>query len=178
VRYVMEKKIIAVFVALVIVAILVVSFVLAAAGGVRRMGGFSDLFDDLAYSGNETYNQLLEIPSSWHVNDTKSVDDLIVDIRYDSFTDHGVTVYVTDLYFVYIGDKWASPQTGSVFRVPGQNGWIFIDHGLFSIRVSSATNLSEQYHPGDIIKLESKIVSDGVNGRTVAFGDWRVSDVV
>lgn len=174
----MEKKIIAVFVALVIVAILVVSFVLAAAGGVKKMGGFSDLFDDLAYSGTDTYNQDLEIPAGWHVNDTKSVDDLIVDMTYNSYTDHGVTVYVTDLYFVYVGDKWADLHQGSSFYVPAQNGWIHVDHGQFSIRVSSATNLSEQYHPGDIIKLESKIVSDGVNGNMVAFGDWRVSDVV
>ena len=174
----MEKKIIAIMVALVVVAVLVVAFVLAAAGGVRSMGGFSDLFDDLAYSGTDTYDQNLEIPASWHVNDTKSVDDLIVDMTYNSYTDHGVTVYVTDLYFVYVGDKWADLHQGSSFYVPGQNGWIHVDHGQFSIRVSSATNLSEQYHPGDIIKLESKIVSDGVNGSTVAFGDWRVSNVV
>jgi hypothetical protein len=174
----MEKKIIAIMVALVVVAVLVVAFVLAAAGGVRSMGGFSDLFDDLAYSGTDTYDQNLEIPASWHVNDTKSVDDLIVDMTYNSYTDHGVTVYVTDLYFVYVGDKWADLHQGSSFYVPAQHGWIHVDHGQFSIRVSSATNLSEQYHPGDIIKLESKIVSDGVNGSTVAFGDWRVSDVV
>ena len=174
----MEKKIIAVFVALVVVAILVVAFVLAAAGGVKKMGGFSDLFDDLAYSGTDTYDQDLEIPAGWHVNDTKSVDDLIVDMTYNSYTDHGVTVYVTDLYFVYVGDKWADLHRGSSFYVPAQNGWIHVEHGQFSIRVSSATNLSEQYHPGDIIKLESKIVSHGVNGSMVAFGDWRVSDVV
>jgi len=174
----MEKKIIAIMVALVVVAVLVVAFVLAAAGGIRSMGGFSDLFDSLAYSGTNTYNQDLEIPASWHVNDTKSVDDMIVDMTYNSYTDHGVRTYVTDLYFVYVGDKWANPHLGSSFYVPGQNGWIHVDHGQFSIRVGSATNLSEQYHPGDIVKLESKIVSNGVNGSTVAFGDWKVSGVI
>jgi hypothetical protein len=176
----MEKKIIAIMVALVMVAAVVVTVVMIAAGGLSRAGGFSNLFDELEYSGNETDHQLLEIPDGWYANDVKTVSDVIVDMAYTEQTNWQTTVYLTTLYFMYIGDQWtADPSYGTYFYVPvdDHDGVMAVSHGLFSFTVSSATNLSAVYDIGDVIKLRTTIVLlDDME--TLAFGAWSVADTL
>jgi hypothetical protein len=174
----MEKKILAIMVSLMVVAALVVAFVLIAAGGIRSAGGYTKLFDSLTYTGDATYNQYLEIPSDWNLGDTKTVSDTIVDMSYSRHTVAQTSIYITTLYFVYIGDQWTEPARGTSFFVPSDadyGGYMHIDHGQFSVTVSSATNLSHEYSIGGTITLETTIVdADG----TVAFGEWAVAGIL
>jgi hypothetical protein len=181
----MEKKIIGIMLSLIVVAIVVVAVVMVAAGGFKKSGGFTKLFDSLEYSGNLTFHQELEIPADWEAGETKKVSDTIVDMYHYRTTVQQTNVYITTLYFVYIGDEWTDPASGTWFRVPmadnhGDVTWITIDHGRFSLQVSSATNLSAAYDIGDVIELETTIViaNDESTDGTKAFGLWAVADTV
>ena len=176
----MDKKIVGIMLALVAVAIAIVVVVAVASVGFKRSGGFTNLFDDLEYSGDLTYRQELEIPDGWEAGDVKGVSDMIVDLHYYRQTISMTTVYITTLYFVYLGEKWNSPAEGTRFYVPieyneGSLDWIHVNHGLFSIHVSSATNLSAAYSIGDVIELETTVVDAG---GTLAFGEWQVANTV
>jgi len=175
----MEKKIILIMVSLVVVAALVVAFVMVAAGGgLRKAGGFTELFDKLEYTGTGHVNQYLELPDSWDVDDKKSVSDVIVDMVYEKRTVSQTNVYITTFWFAYMGDKWSYPYEGSgtSFFVPIEGGWLYVHHGLFSLTVSSATNLSAHYGIGDVVTLETKLVIN--SNAMVAFGEWAVSDTL
>ena len=176
----MDRKIVGIMLALVVVAIIVVGVVAVATTGFKKSGGFTKLFDDLEYSGDLTYRQELELPDDWEAGDVKGVSDMIVDMHYYRHTVSMTTVYVTTLYFVYLGDKWNSPAEGTRFYVPveyndGELDWIHVNHGLFSIQVSSATNLSANYDVGDVIDLETTLVDAG---GTLAFGEWQVANTL
>ena len=177
----MERKIVWIMLTLVVVAIVVVGVVMIAATGIKRGGGFTDLFDQLEYSGGLTTHQDLEIPDDWNAGDVKSVSDAIVDMYYEIHQLQQLTVYVTTLYFIYQGEKWNNPEEGTWFRIPveegewGELGWKVINHGHFYVEVSSATNLSARYDIGDVIELETTIVNAG---GTPAFGEWVVADVI
>jgi len=177
----MDRKIIAVMVTLVVVAALVVAFVMIAAGGMRgNAGGFTDLFDDLRNPGGETHDQQLALPNSWSVNEVKKVSDVIVDLTYYEQTVEQTSVFVTTLYFAYMGEKWSAPTEGGAnFFVPDNSGdgWLPLNHGVFHVTVSSATNLSEDYHPGDVIELKVSLAINEAN-QQLAFGIWSVSDVM
>ncbi len=177
----MDRKIIGVMVTLVVVAVIVVAFVVfAAGGGIRsRAGGFTSMFDDLQNPGQGTFEQNLALPTDWHVNQVKKVSDTIVDLSYTKQTVAQTTVYVTTLHFVYLGDLWNDPFNGGTnFNVPDNSfdGWMSVDHGLFRITVSSATNLSAHYQPGDVINLEVVLLTN-VNSQ-LAFGEWSVVDTI
>jgi hypothetical protein len=178
----MEKRILAIMVTLVVVAALVVGFVMIAAGGGIRLGGggFTDLFSDLEYNGNETDNMELSVPNDW-AGDTKVVKDVIVDMTYwRQAVSPTTAVYWTTMYFVYLGDKWSTPylDDGQDFRVPVTYGdlWLDIHHGQFSITVSTATNLTEDFGIGDTITLESVIKTN--RNAILAFDTWTVKGVV
>lgn len=176
----MEKKIVGIMLTLVVVAVVIIGVVMIAAVGIKRGGGFTGLFDELEYSGDLTYRQPLEIPDGWEDGDVKSVSDTIVDMYFYRHTVQQTTVYVTTLYFVYMGDKWNDPDDGTRFSIPieqdpGVLGWKEINHGLFSIQVSSATNLSAEYDIGDVIELETTIADAG---GTLAFGEWVIADTL
>ena len=176
----MERKIVWIMLTLVVVAVVVVGVVMIAATGIKRGGGFTNLFDQLEYSGDLTTHQDLEIPDGWDAGDVKSVSDAIVDMYYYRHTVQQTTVYVTTLYFVYQGEKWNDPEEGTWFRIPieedwGELGWKVINHGLFSVQVSSATNLSAEYDIGDVIELKTTIANAG---GTLAFGEWVVADTI
>lgn len=176
----MEKKIIAIMVSLVVVAAVVVGVVLIAAGGVHTAGGFTKLFDSLEYTGDAEHNQQLELPDDWNAGDEKVVSDTIVDMYYSETTLYQTTVYTTTLYFVYIGDEWTDPDWGTAFVVPYERGWddyLHIEHGLFYVTVSSATNLADDYSIGDTITLKSTIVELDEGG-PLAFGSFSVSGVI
>ena len=177
----MEKKIIGIMLTLVVVAVVVMAAVLIAAGGLKRGGGFSNLFDSLEYDGELTYSQDLAVPDDWEAGDVKTVSDQIVDLFYYRHTYATTTVYITTLYFTYIGDKWTDPTVGTRFYVPtadadGDLNWLQVNHGMFSIQVSSATNLSASYSIGDIIDIDTTLIEteDG----PLAFGEWAVSDTI
>jgi len=177
----MDKKIIAIMVTLVVVAALVVAFVVVAAGGgLRKAGGFTALFDQLEYTGDANHDQRLEMPSGWHSGDKKSVSDQIVDLTYRKTTVSQTSVYITTLWFVYVGDKWSDAYQGegTTFYVPttGYGSWLHIDHGMFSITVSSATNLSAHYSIGDVITVDTMLETNSL--AMLAFGDWAVSDLI
>lgn len=177
----MDKKIILIMVSLVVVAAVVVAFVMVAAGGgIRRAGGFTDTFDKLVYTGSELEDQRLALPESWHAGDKKSVSDTIVDMTYRKQTVSQTTVYITTLWFVYSGDKWSNPyqSDGMSFYVPdtSTDGWFHVDHGLFSLTVSSATNLSAHYDVGEVISVDSMLTVN--SNAMLAFGEWAVSDVL
>ncbi|MCJ2533226.1 MAG: hypothetical protein LN411_04820, partial [Candidatus Thermoplasmatota archaeon] len=120
--------------------------------------------------------------------DVKKVSDTIVDMYHYSTTVQQTNVYITTLYFVYIGDEWTDPDDGTRFSVPNSvthndetlATWIIVSHGLFSLQVSSATDLSLAYDIGDVIELETTIViaddetSDGIK----SFGLWTVANTV
>lgn len=176
----MEKKIIGIMLTLVVVAVVVVGVIMIAAVGIKRGGGFTDLFDQLECSDDVTYQQSLEIPDGWEAGDVKRVSDTIVDMYFYKHTVQQTTVYVTTLYFVYLGDKWNDPDMGTRFSIPiaddwGVLDWKTINHGLFWIQVSSATNLSSAYNIGDVMELESTITDAG---GTLAFGEWLVADTL
>lgn len=180
----MEKRILAIMVTLVVVAALVVGFVMIAAGGGIRIGGggFTDLFDDLDYTGNATTDQQLSIPSDWS-GDTKAVKDVIVDMTYrEQVVSQTKTLFYTTLYFVYLGDKWSNPLVGGQsFEVPtayNDHGdlWLEVEHGMFSVTVETVTNLSEDFGIGDSITLESKIALN--SNAILSFGAWSVKGVL
>lgn len=176
----MEKKIIAIMVSLVVVAAVVVGIVLIAAGGVHTAGGFTKLFDSLEYTGEDSHYQHLELPDDWDAGDEKVVSDMIVDMAYTEQTSYQTTVYITTLYFVYVGENWNDPSWGTSFTVPYEPGWddyLHIDHGSFYITVSSATNLANEYDIGDTITLKSTIVEID-DGGPLAFGSFTVSGVI
>ena len=174
----MEKKIIAIMVSLLIVAALVVASVLIAAGGIQRAGGFTSLFDKLENPDPAAEDIELRMPSGWSVGDKKTVSDTIVDMSYYRQTVGQTSVYITTLWFVYLGDKWNDPLSGTYFSVPDSSGdgWMYIDHGMFYLRVSSATNLSASYDIGDVITVETMLVMN--NNAMTAFGDWVVADTI
>jgi len=181
----MDKKILTIMVTLVVVALLVVGFVMWAAGGsFVRGGGFSDLFDDLEYEGNETYGQELSLPDNWDDGDKKKVSDVIVDMAYRKQTVGQTSVYITTLWFVYVGDKWSneyqlsSHPPGTLFYVPSATGdeWIPVDNGIFHIEVSSATNISAEYDIGETITVESLLEYN--ENSMLAFGTWKVSNTI
>jgi hypothetical protein len=177
----MEKRILAIMVTLVVVAALVVGFVMIAAGGGIRLGGggFTNLFDDLEYTGNSTTSQLLSLPSDWD-GDRKAVKDVIVDMTYRKQTVSQTNVYITTLYFVYLGDEWSNPYLGSGqnFYVPVTYGnlWLHVEHGQFSVTVSSATNLSAEYGIGDSITLETEVELN--SNAMLAFDTWTIKGTV
>jgi len=177
----MEKKILLIMATLVVVAVLVVAFVMVAAGGgLNRSGGFTSLFDKFEYDGNATYGQRLQTPESWDVNDKKVVSDTIVDMTFYKQTVSQTSVYLTTMWFVYLGTKWATPYQGhgDIFYVPdnSHDGWLDVSHGMFTITVSSATNLSDHHSIGDVITLETVLKLNG-NGQ-LGFGDWSVRNVI
>jgi len=174
----MEKKIILVMVSLLVVAALVVAFILVAAGGLQRSGGFTTLFDKLVNPDPDADDIELRMPDSWELGDTKRASDTIVDMHYYRQTVGQTSVYITTLYFVYLGNKWNDPFDGTHFSVPDNSGdgWLDINNGMFSIRVSSATNLSAEYDVGEVITLEAMLVNN--NNAMLAFGDWVVADTI
>jgi hypothetical protein len=173
----MDKKILAIMVALVLVAVLVVGFVMIASGGLGRAGGFTPLFDKMQNTGGETYNQRLSLPSSWDVGKKITVSDTITDMSYYKETHGSTSVYWTTMWFEYMGNKWNDPSRGTSFFVPdnSNDGWMAINHGLFSLTVSSATNLSAKYNIGDVITIQTILESNGIQ---VGFGDWVVASTI
>ena len=178
----MDKKIIAIMVSLLVIAAVVVAFVMiAAGGGLRSAGGFTKLYDKLSYASTASEgSQYLQLPESWDSGDVKKVSDVIVDITseerpYSSQT----SLHETTLWFVYLGDKWANPYDGhgSRFFVPiaWGDGWLVVNHGLFSITVLSHTNISNKYTAGDVITLESTLEDNRFN--MLAFGEWAFPEV-
>jgi hypothetical protein len=174
----MDRKILMIMSALVVVAVLVVAFVMIASGGLRRAGGFTTLFDKMQYDGTDTYHQRLSCPTSWDVGDKKSVSDSIVDMSFWKETHGSTSVYWTTMWFVYTGNQWNDPSRGSSFYVPDKSadGWLAVEHGMFSITVSSATNISAKFDIGDVITLETLLVTN--NNVVVALGDWVVASTI
>jgi len=174
----MDKKILLIMVTLVVVAALVVAFVMIASGGLRRAGGFTALFDKLEYAGDETHNQRLSLPASWDVGDKKTVSDTIVDMSFWKETHGSTSVYWTTMYFVYEGNKWNDPSHGTSFQVPdnSNDGWMTVEHGLFGLTVSSATNLSAKYDIGDVITLQTVLETN--SNVVTAFGNWVVASTI
>jgi hypothetical protein len=177
----MEKKIIAIMVALVVVALVVVAAVTIGVGvGGRQAGGFTATFDKLTNSDvNDTYGQHLNLPDSWKAGDKKTVSDTIVDMWYDRTTVGQTHVYTTHLIFAYLGEKWNAPRHGTLFYVPQDilgHPWLGVSHGVFQIDVSSATNITAKYSVGDTITLTTML---SVNSNALlAFGEWQVADTI
>ena len=177
----MEKKIIAIMVALVVVAMVVVAAVTIGIGaGGRQAGGFTGLFDKLSNSDvNATYGQHLNLPSNWKDGDKKTVSDTVIDMWYERTTVGQTHVYMTHLMFAYLGEKWNNPKQGTLFFVPQDipgDSWLDVRHGQFQIDVSSATNITAKYNIGDTITLTTML---SVNGNALlAFGEWQVADTI
>ncbi len=177
----MDKKILMIMVSLVVAAAIVVAVVMVAAGGgLSRSGGFTSLLDKLVYTGNATEYQRLSLPESWDEGDVKKVSDVVVDMVYYRQTVQQTSVYITTLWFAYLGDKWANEYLGdgNQFYVPdnSHDGWLRVDHGLFSLTVSSATNISAKYDVGETITLQSTLLLN--ENAMLAFGDWTVADTL
>jgi hypothetical protein len=171
----MDKKILTIMVALLVVAVMVVAFVMIASGGLQRAGGFTTLFDKMENSGDATYNQQLKFPDSWEAGDKKTVSDRIVDMAYRTGTIGSTTVYTTTLWFNYMGNKWNDPEHGTSFQIPTSSGWVHVTNGLFYIQVSTATNLVAKYNIGDVITVQSTLE---MSGDIVTFGGWIVKNTI
>jgi hypothetical protein len=171
----MEKKILVIMVSLVVIAALVVAFVMIASGGMAKAGGFTSTFDKLVNDDESAYNQRLVLPDSWDVGDTKKISDTIVDMSYHEES-HG---YSTTLWFAYQGDKWNDPTRGSHFYVPdtSSDGWLEVTHGLFSIEIWSATNLSAKYDVGDTITVQTTLKTN-VNVDLAFDDEWAVASLL
>lgn len=171
----MDKKILVLMAVLVVVAVLVVAVVMVASGGFARSGGFTKLFDKLVEDEGLVYDQRLALPDSWEVGDVKKVSDTIMDMSYHE-EEHG---YSTTLWFAYHGDKWNDPSHGTRFRVPDTSGdgWFLVDHGMFSITIWSATNLSAEYDVGDTITVQSTLKTN-VNVDLAFDTDWALAGVL
>lgn len=173
----MEKKILTIMVALMLVAAIVVAFVMIAAGGIRTEGGFTRLFNELENPNpTVTYDQYLEFPADWKVQDIKTVSDMIQDMypRGEELSG-GITVYTVRMFFVYEDDKWADPDYGTLFNVPStehSGEYIQVNHGLFWVDVSSTENLAESYNIGDVIEIQTVLVANDDNDGELSFGDW------
>jgi hypothetical protein len=176
----MEKKIIAIMVALVVVAVVVVAAVTIGVSSVGHAGGFTALFDKLTNSDkNDTYGQRLNLPSNWKEGDKKTVSDRIVDMWYDRTTVGQTHVYTTHLIFAYLGEKWNDPKRGTAFSVPQDipgDSWLEVSHGQFRLDVSSATNLTAKYSVGDTITLTTMLSVNGL--ALLGFGEWQVSNTL
>ena len=174
----MDKKILTIMVALLVVAVLVVAFVMIASGGLQRSGGFTALIDKMVYDCDDTFEQQLSFPDSWDVGDKKRVSDTIVDMGFWKETHGSTSVYWTTMWFTYLGNKWNDQRSGTSFQVPdsSHDGWMEVEHNLFWVQVSSATNLSAKYNIGDVITLETVLVLN--NNVVTAFGDWIVSSTI
>ncbi len=174
----MERKILAIMVSLVVVAAVVVGAVMIASGGLTRAGGFTSLFDKMVNTGDATYNQVLAMPSGWSVGKKITVSDTIMDMSYEKQVLGSTTVYLTTIWFQYMGDKWNNPAQGTAFYIPvttSHDGFMHVVHGSFTLTVSSATNITAKYHIGGTITLETVLASNGIQ---VAFGDWVVASVI
>jgi hypothetical protein len=158
----------------VVVAVLVVAVIMVASGGFARSGGFTKTFDKLVNDDGFEYNQRLSLPTSWDVGDTKEVSDTIVDMYYHE-EEHG---FSTVIWFAYQGDKWNDPTHGTHFYVPDTSGdgWMTVDHGLFSITIWSATNLSAKYDVGDTITVQTTLKTN-VNVDLSFDTEWVVEGV-
>ena len=177
----MEKKIIAIMVALVVVALVVVAAVTVGVGaGGRHAGGFTALFDKLTNSDvNDTHDQNLNLPTNWREGDSKTVSDTIVDMWYERQTVGQTHVYMTHLMFAYLGEKWNNPKLGTEFNVPQDiqwSPWLVVSHGQFRIDVSSATNITAKYNVGDTITLTAMLSVNGI--ALLSFGEWQVADTI
>jgi hypothetical protein len=177
----MEKKIIGIMVALVVVAVVVVAAVTIGIGaGGQRAGGFTALFDKLNNSDvNKTHDQQLRLPTSWSAGDTKKVSDTIIDMWYDRTTVGQTHVYTTYLRFAYLGEKWNDPKSGTDFSVPQDisgHSLLYVQHGVFQISVSSATNITAKYSIGDTITLTTMLST--ISSGLLAFGEWQVVDTI
>jgi len=182
----MDKKIIAIMVSLLVIAGVVAAVVaVASSGGLQSSGGFTKLYDKLD-AGVAPDEEYLQLPSSWDSGDVKKVSEVIVDMVYEKRTIQQTSVYITQFWFVYLGEKWSDQfeGEGSDFYVPVTwgSGWLHVDHGLFSVTVSSATNLSHEYTNGDVITLEStlesvnRVTPEGYIYQGLAFGEWTYSE--
>jgi len=174
----MDRKILALMVSLLVIAAVAVSVTMVSFSGFGKAGGFTSLFDSLEYTGTSAHGQRLALPDGWNAGDVKKVSDRIVDMSYWKETHGSTSVYWTTMWFTYLGNKWNDPTWGTLFYVPdnSHDGWLDVTHGLFSITVSSATNLSAQYDVGDVITLQTTLETN--SNVVLAFGDWIVTGVV
>lgn len=177
----MEKKILTIMVALIVVAAVVVAFVMIAAGGIGTAGGFTKLFNELENPNpGSNYEAELEFPDDWKEQDVKEVSDTIADmdpVREEFY--NGVTVYTVRLYFNYLDDKWADPESGILFYVPSADhgsGYITVSHGLFWVEVSSTVDIMDEYDIGDVIELQTVLEVNENNDNELSFGNWLLSD--
>lgn len=173
----MERKILTIMVALMLVAAIVVAFVMIAAGGIKSEGGFTKLFNELQNpSPSVTYDQYLKCPSDWQAQDIKTVSDRIQDmVPMGEELSAGITVYTVRMYFVYEGDKWADPDLGMLFNVPSTDRggeYIQVNHGLFWVDVSSTEDIAESYDIGDVIEIQTVLEANEDNDGELSFTDW------
>ena len=52
---------------------------------------------------------------------------------------------------------------------------LHVDHGLFSLTISSATNISADHHAGDVITLSTSVT---LIDATICFGVWSVANTL
>lgn len=174
----MDKKILAMFATLVVVAVLVFAVVMVSAGGFGRAKGFTNLFDKLENNTDDGYNMRLSLPTDWDAGDSMKVSDVIVDMTYEKSPFGTSWMYYTTLYFAYIGEKWHNDTEGTAFYVPVNSPgfWLHIQSGMFHISVTSATDLSARYDIGDSITLETTLANNG--NSMLSFSDWRVANTL
>jgi hypothetical protein len=158
--------------------VVVAAVTIGVGAGGRHAGGFTALFEKMNNSDvNDTYNQVLNLPGNWKGGDQTTVSDTIVDMWYERATTHAY--YTTHLYFAYLGEKWNDPKRGTSFTVPQDiqgDSWLEVNHGLFRVDVSSATNITAKYNVGDTITLTTML---SINSNALlAFGEWQVADTL
>jgi len=173
----MDKKILITMVALVVVAVMVFAVALIASGGMAAAGGFTKLFNKLVNEDDVAYNQWLKLPDGWDEGDVKKVSDTIVDMTFHEL-DYG---YSTTIWFVYHGDKYNDPANGrgTVFHVPDSSpdGWLYVDHGRFSVEVRSVANISDKYDVGDTITIQSTLTTN-VNVDLAFDDEWHLTSEI
>lgn len=152
-----DKKVLLLIGALVVVAIIVLAVGLLAPSLNKPSGSsFSALFDKMVKKSNNS-NDLVLSPSSYASGDKIIITDKIIAIKL-------LPGYqTTTLYFLYQGTEWINKSTGTSFDVLTDLYPISVEGSSFSINIGS--DLSVAYNVGSYITLQGTVFA--ANGHLV-----------
>lgn len=143
-----DKKVLYVIAALLIVALVVVAVAMIRPSFGGGGQSFSELFDGLEME-NTTARDLM-LGDEFVEGQEVVVEDKIVSMRT-----HGSYTY---FYFIYTGDKWADEESGTYFQVPLEAGEIDVNNAFFQISVSGIYTSS--FDVGDTVTIKTTVVME------------------
>jgi hypothetical protein len=141
-----DKKVLLLIGALVIVALVILAVSLVMPGSTRASGSsFSALFDKME-NKTGTSSELVLPEESYTAGQVITVTDRIIAMDVDDYH------LSTTLYFIYEGSKWINENTGSSFDVLQDVEKIRVKNSVFHLTLG--TDLSVKYDVGGSISLQ------------------------